>query len=54
MATPIASERKPGHLGSATRRAEEGSSMSAAPIHADNAAQSEYWNASAGQRWTDY
>ena len=28
--------------------------MSAAPIHADNAAQSEYWNASAGQRWTDY
>ena len=28
--------------------------MSAAPIHADNAAQSEYWNASAGQRWTDH
>ena len=28
--------------------------MSAEPIHADNVAQSEYWNASAGQRWTDY
>jgi SAM-dependent methyltransferase len=28
--------------------------MSAAPIHADNAAQADYWNASAGQRWTDY
>jgi SAM-dependent methyltransferase len=28
--------------------------MSAAPIHADNAAQAEYWNASAGQRWTDH
>jgi SAM-dependent methyltransferase len=28
--------------------------MSAAPIHADNVAQSEYWNASAGQRWTDH
>jgi SAM-dependent methyltransferase len=27
--------------------------MSAAPIHADNSAQAEYWNASAGQRWTD-
>jgi SAM-dependent methyltransferase len=28
--------------------------MSAAPIHTDNAAQAEYWNASAGQRWTDH
>jgi len=28
--------------------------MSAAPIHADNSAQAEYWNASAGQRWTDH
>jgi SAM-dependent methyltransferase len=28
--------------------------MSAAPIHADNAAQSEDWNASAGRRWTDH
>ena len=28
--------------------------MSAAPIHADNAAQAEYWNATAGQRWTDH
>src|SRR5271168_1801894 len=28
--------------------------MSAAPIHADNSAQSEYWNSSAGQRWTDH
>ena len=26
---------------------------SAAPLHADNAAQSEYWNRIAGQRWTD-
>src|ERR1700690_1577300 len=28
--------------------------MSAAPIHSDNVAQAEYWNASAGQRWTDH
>ena len=28
--------------------------MSAAPIHADNAAQADYWNAGAGQRWTDH
>ncbi len=28
--------------------------MSAAPIHADNVAQADYWNASAGQRWTDH
>jgi SAM-dependent methyltransferase len=28
--------------------------MSAAPIHADNSAQAEYWNASAGQKWTDH
>jgi SAM-dependent methyltransferase len=28
--------------------------MSAAPIHADNSAQAEYWNAGAGQRWTDH
>jgi SAM-dependent methyltransferase len=28
--------------------------MSAAPIHVENAAQAEYWNASAGQRWTDH
>ncbi len=28
--------------------------MSAEPIHADNSAQAEYWNASAGQRWTDH
>jgi ubiquinone/menaquinone biosynthesis C-methylase UbiE len=28
--------------------------MSAAPIHADNAAQADYCNASAGQRWTDH
>src|ERR1700684_2316773 len=28
--------------------------MAAAPIHADNSAQAEYWNASAGQRWTDH
>jgi SAM-dependent methyltransferase len=27
--------------------------MSAAPLHADNAAQAEYWNRTAGQRWTD-
>ena len=27
--------------------------MSAAPLHADNAAQAEYWNRSAGQRWTE-
>jgi SAM-dependent methyltransferase len=27
--------------------------MSAAPLHADNAAQSDYWNSAAGQRWTD-
>src|SRR5271166_4573263 len=27
--------------------------MSAAPVHADNAAQAEYWNRTAGQRWTD-
>ncbi len=26
---------------------------SAAPLHADNAAQSEYWNRVAGPRWTD-
>jgi SAM-dependent methyltransferase len=28
--------------------------MSPAPIHADNSAQAEYWNATAGQRWTDH
>jgi SAM-dependent methyltransferase len=28
--------------------------MSAAPIHADNAAQADYWNASAGQKWTEH
>ncbi len=28
--------------------------MSAAPLHADNAAQAEYWNRSAGQKWTDH
>ena len=28
--------------------------MSAAPIHADNAAQADYWNANAGQKWTEY
>jgi SAM-dependent methyltransferase len=28
--------------------------MSAALIHADNAAQAEYWNSSAGQKWTDH
>src|SRR5271170_683877 len=27
--------------------------MSDAPVHADNAAQAEYWNRTAGQRWTD-
>ncbi|HEY1781518.1 MAG TPA: methyltransferase domain-containing protein [Roseiarcus sp.] len=27
--------------------------MSAAPLHADNAAQAEYWNSAAGQKWTD-
>ena len=27
--------------------------MSAAPLHADNAAQVEYWNSTAGRRWTD-
>jgi len=26
--------------------------MSAAQVHADNAAQAEYWNANAGQKWT--
>jgi SAM-dependent methyltransferase len=29
-------------------------SMSATPIHPDNAAQSEYWNSEAGQRWRDH
>jgi SAM-dependent methyltransferase len=28
--------------------------MSAAPIHADNAAQAEYWTTIAGPRWTDH
>jgi SAM-dependent methyltransferase len=28
--------------------------MSPAPIHADNSAQAEYWNSSAGQRWTNH
>ena len=28
--------------------------MFPAPIHADNSAQAEYWNTSAGQRWTDH
>jgi SAM-dependent methyltransferase len=28
--------------------------MSTAPVHADNAAQAEYWNSGAGQRWTDH
>jgi SAM-dependent methyltransferase len=27
--------------------------MSRAPVHADNAAQGEYWNGAAGRRWTD-
>ena len=28
--------------------------MSAAPVHADNAAQADYWNAIAGPKWTDH
>jgi SAM-dependent methyltransferase len=28
--------------------------MPAAPVHADNAAQAEYWNSSAGRKWTDH
>ena len=28
--------------------------MSAAPVHADNASQAEYWNSVAGPRWTDH
>ena len=28
--------------------------MPPAPIHADNSAQAEFWNASAGLRWTEY
>ena len=28
--------------------------MSAAPLHADNSAQAEYWNCVAGQKWTDH
>jgi SAM-dependent methyltransferase len=28
--------------------------MSAAPIHADNVAQADYWNANAGQKWTEH
>jgi SAM-dependent methyltransferase len=27
--------------------------MSVAPVHADNAAQADYWNCTAGQKWTD-
>jgi SAM-dependent methyltransferase len=28
--------------------------MPALPVHADNAAQAEYWNSSAGRKWTDH
>jgi SAM-dependent methyltransferase len=28
--------------------------MSAAPIHAENVAQADYWNANAGQKWTEH
>jgi SAM-dependent methyltransferase len=28
--------------------------MPAAPVHAENAAQAEYWNSSAGRKWTDH
>jgi SAM-dependent methyltransferase len=28
--------------------------MSATQVHADNVAQAEYWNANAGQKWTDH
>jgi hypothetical protein len=28
--------------------------MPAAPVHADNTAQAEYWNSSAGRKWTDH
>ena len=28
--------------------------MPAAPVHADNSAQAEYWTSVAGQRWTDH
>jgi SAM-dependent methyltransferase len=28
--------------------------MTTAPIHADNAAQADYWNANAGQKWTEH
>ena len=28
--------------------------MSAAPVHADNSAQAEYWSSVAGPRWTDH
>jgi SAM-dependent methyltransferase len=29
-------------------------SMGAAPVHADNVAQAEYWSGAAGQRWIDH
>jgi SAM-dependent methyltransferase len=32
----------------------KGRSMSAAPVHADNSAQAEYWNSVAGPRWTEH
>ena len=28
--------------------------MSAAPVHADNSAQAEYWNSAGGQKWADH
>jgi SAM-dependent methyltransferase len=28
--------------------------MTAAPVHADNVAQADYWNANAGQKWTEH
>src|SRR6185437_15780773 len=39
--------------GSPTRpSSQEGTPMAAAPVHADNSAQADYWNTVAGQRWT--
>jgi hypothetical protein len=28
--------------------------MSAAPVHAENVAQAEYWSGAGGQRWIDH
>jgi len=52
VAAPVASLRERDHV-SGVRRTKEETRMTA-PVHAENAAQADYWNANAGQKWTEH